>query len=352
MKRIPHSRPLLGRGEQRAASAVIRSGMVAQGKEVACFEREMAMVLERRRAVAVSSGTAALHLALIALGVGERDIVALPSFACAALLHAVDLVGASPRLVDVDPRSFNMDPEDLQRKRHGRLKAVVLPHMFGLPANVEEIASLGLPVIEDCALALGARNRGRPVGALGELAVVSFYATKMITTGEGGMVLGDRARFSRIVEDRRSYDGRPRFGRRFNYKMTDVQAAIGRVQLGRLTSFTRARQRLASLYSHLLEGGPWELPTESDEHVYHRFVLRVRARGAKNLLSRLQRRGIDARRPVFRPLHRYLGLSGFPGADEAHRRALSLPLYPSLPVQDAKRVASELWRSAKERETG
>ncbi len=346
MTRIPHSRPLLGREERKAAADVISSGMLAQGLEVARFEREMAAALGRRHAVAVSSGTAALHLALEALGVGRGDHVALPSFACAALLHAVALTGATPRLIDVDPGNFNMDPDDLRRKRRGRVKVVIVPHMFGLPAEMAAIQSLGLPVIEDCALALGARNQGRAVGGLGVLAVLSFYATKMITTGEGGMVVGDRARLLRGVADQRSYDGRRELRERYNYKMTDLQAAVGRVQLGRLEGFIRARRHLAALYLRWLGGGPWELPVSNEQHVYYRFVIRVRS--AVRLVARLERRGIDARRPVFRPLHRYLGLRGFPGTEEAYRRAVSIPLYPALATDDARRVAAALWRAAKE----
>lgn len=246
----------------------------------------------------------------------------------------------------MDPESFNIDPDDLRRKRRGRVKVVIVPHMFGLPAEMTAIQSLGLPVIEDCALALGARNHGGAVGGLGELAVLSFYATKMITTGEGGMVVGDRADLLRRVADQRSYDGRRELRERYNYKMTDLQAALGRVQLGRLESFIRARRRLAALYFRWLGGGPWELPVSSEQHVYYRFV--IRARSAGRLVARLERRGIDARRPVFRPLHRYLGLRGFPGAEEAHRRAVSIPLYPALATDDARRVAAALWRAAKE----
>lgn len=348
MTKIPHSRPSLGRGERKAAAEVVASGMLAQGREVGGFEREIAAVLERRRAVAVSSGTAALHLALVALGLRAGDRVAVPSFACAALLHAVALAGATPRLVDVDPYTFNMDPDDLRRKRGGRVRAVVLPHMFGLPADIDAVLSLGVPVIEDCALSLGARSRGRTVGGLGKLSVLSFYATKMITTGEGGMVAGDSARLLRDLEDRRSYDGRRCYRDRYNYKMTDLQAAIGRVQLGRLENFIRARRRLASLYRRSLEGGPWELPVSSEEHVYYRFVLRTRF--PDRLITALERRGIEARRPVFRPLHRQLGLGrdGFPGAEEAYRHAVSLPIYPALTASEAKRVTTALWRAVRE----
>ncbi|MEE9179975.1 MAG: aminotransferase class I/II-fold pyridoxal phosphate-dependent enzyme, partial [Vicinamibacteria bacterium] len=162
MRRIPHSRPLIGTAEQRAVSRVLASGLLAEGQEVAGFEREMARKLGCRHAAAVSSGTAALHLALTALGIGSGDRVALPSYVCAALLHAVELVGAEPLLIDIDPSTFNLDPDDLRKRLRSRTKAVIVPHMFGLPASITEIAACGVPIIEDCALALGARYRRKP----------------------------------------------------------------------------------------------------------------------------------------------------------------------------------------------
>ncbi len=176
------------------------------------------------------------------------------------------------------------------------------------------------------------------MGSLGVLSVVSFYATKMIASGEGGMVLGNRAGLLQDILDRRSYDGRSEHRLRFNYKMTDLQAALGRAQLRRLTDFVRRRRRLATFYTKKLRGGPWDLPPLDRDHCFYRFVTRPR-RGTERLLVELERHGIEARRPVFRPLHRYLGLQGFPGADEAYRRAVSIPLYPALSSVEAERVA-------------
>ena len=298
----------------------------------------MARRLKCRHAAAVNSGTSALHLALVALGVRPGDRVAMPSYVCSALLHAVDLAGAAPLLVDVDPATFNLDPDDLRKRLRSRTKAVIVPHMFGLPARFGDIEACGVPIIEDCALALGAKYGGRPVGSMGLLSIVSFYATKVIATGEGGMVLTNRASLIREVRDRRSYDGRIHNRRRFNYKMTELQAALGRVQLRKLSFFLARRRRLAALYARVLSDGPWDLPSVEANHCFYRFVARSR-RGTNRLLDELARRGIEARRPVFRPLHRCLGLEGFPGTEEAYRRAVSIPLYPALSSADAARVA-------------
>lgn len=338
MSSIPHSRPLLGSAEKRALCRVIDSGMLAEGKEVAAFEHELAERVGRRGAVAVHSGTAALTLALEVLGVRNGDRVAMPSYVCSALLHAVQALDAQPVLVDVNPSTFNLDPDDLRRRLRARVKAVIVPHMFGLAAELDAIAACGPPVVEDCALALGARYHGRPVGSFGALAIFSFYATKMIAAGEGGMVVGDRTSLLSHVRDLRSYDGRKRHRRRFNHKMTELQAAVGRIQLRRLESFIQRRRCGAEHYFESLAGGPWELPPQAPGHVYHRFVLRTR-RSASRFLSELNRHGIEARRPVFLPLHRYLDQEGFPGAEDAYRRAVSIPLYPALTPAELGRVA-------------
>jgi dTDP-4-amino-4,6-dideoxygalactose transaminase len=252
-------------------------------------------------------------------------------------------------LVDVDPTTFNIDPDDLRRRLTPRTRAVIVPHMFGLPASMEAVRASGIPIIEDCAIALGARYHDKPVGSLGALSVVSFYATKMVASGEGGMVLGDRARFLQHVRHRRSYDGYARHRPRYNYKMSDITAALGRVQLRRLDDFIGRRRRLAQRYLEAFTGGPWDLPTlpEADRgHVFYRFVIRTHRRGGR-LLDGLAGRGVEARRPVFKPLHRYLGLKGFPGADEAYRRAVSIPLYPALARDEADHVVKSVLAAGK-----
>lgn len=337
MRHIPHSRPLLGIEEQEAVRRVLASGHLAEGMEVSRFEREMARRLKCQYAAAVSTGTAALHMALVALGVKAGDRVAMPSYVCSALLHVAEWVGAEPLLVDIDPITFNLDPDDLRKRLRPRTKAVIVPHMFGLPARLHDIAACGVPIIEDCALALGAKYGTRPVGSVGVLSVLSFYATKVIATGEGGMVVSNRARLIEEVRDRRSYDGRSRHRLRFNYKMTEVQAALGRAQLRKLSRFLARRRGLASFYARALSDGPWDLPSADGGHSFYRFVARPRRRPTR-VREELVRRGIEARRPVFLPLHRYLGLEDFPGAEEAYRRAVSIPLYPALSSGEAERV--------------
>jgi len=341
MEFIPHSRPTLGEEEAEAAFKVVLSGQISQGPQVAEFERELAAYVGVGYGVAVSSGTAALALALRALGVGEGDEVAVPSYACAALVHAVRFVGASPLLVDVDPDTGNLDPEDLGRRLVGRTKAIVLVHMFGFPARVEEVGRFGVPILEDCAMALGARYRGGQVGSFGRASAFSFYATKMLATGEGGMVLTDDPDLAEAVRDFREYDMKEDTQPRFNFKMTDIQAALGRVQLGKLDAFVERRKRVASIYDVAFRDLEAELPpkVEDAEPSYYRYVLRVSS-DAGEVIKALKTKGIDAARPVFRPIHRYLGLppEDFAGTEDMYRRAVSIPIYPSLGDGEVERV--------------
>ena len=272
----------------------------------------------------------------------------LPSYVCSAVLNAVVYTRALPGLVDIDPADFNCDPADARKKCTGRVRAMVVPHLFGLSARLGELLSLGIPVIEDCAQSVGAAFRGRKLGSLGSLGVYSFYATKGLVTGEGGMVVARSRRLIAKVRDLRDYDERKDYRPRHNYKMTEIEAALGMVQLGRLAGFIRRRRSLARSYTLALEGTGLRLPRGDRErpHTFYRYVVAVPG-SARTLARALGRAGVEAKPPVFRPLHRYLGLDGrrFPGTEEAARRALSLPIYPLLSERDLGRSARSLLRA-------
>ncbi|MFQ5691706.1 MAG: DegT/DnrJ/EryC1/StrS family aminotransferase, partial [Nitrospinota bacterium] len=229
----------------------------------------------------------------------------------------------------------------IERAADRKSRAVLFPHPFGEPVDLKDVASLGIPLVEDLAQSIGARLRGRPVGRAGRAAVCSFYATKMAASGEGGMVVSDRARLLRETRDLRSYD-EPTDGRlRFNYKMSDLHAALGRSQLRKLEGFIRRRREIAARYGRAFRDLPLVLPADppGGRHVYHRYVVRVTVRGgAGRLIRSLHGRGVIARRPVFRPLHRLLGLPGFPRTDRTQREAVSLPCYPALSDAQAQQV--------------
>ncbi|NIA14961.1 MAG: hypothetical protein GWP08_12875 [Nitrospiraceae bacterium] len=309
---IPHSKPSIGPEETAAAERVLRSGMLAQGPEVAAFEHECAEACGRRYGVAVSSGTAALHLALGACGVEEGEAVAVPSYACAALITAVQLQRARPVLCDVDD-DFNLDPGEVP----GDCPAAIVPHLFGATARIPA-ADLA---IEDIAQSMGGKT-----GRATRVAITSFYATKLMTTGEGGMVLTDDADVAEYARDRRDYDNRDDFKARHAYKMTDLQAAIGRVQLKRLPEFVERRRAIALRYDAAFANAPLRRP-RTDAHVFFRYVIETDRRG--ELEAHLRAAAVDAKRPVYRPAHHYLG-GQFPRSQAAHDRCLSLPIFPSM----------------------
>ncbi len=309
----------------------------------------MAAYLGRAEAVAASSGTAALHLALEAIGVGPGDKVVIPSYNCAALAHAVRHAGAEVRFCDVDPATGNPTPGTVAPAAPGA-RAIVVTHLFGAPADAKGIAAIGPEVIEDIAQGLGARGPAGPAGGAGRVAVCSFYATKLLTSGgEGGMILGDDTEMLARAREARSYDEREDLAPRWNYKLTDLQAAVGLAQLSRFEEFIGRRREIAMRYNDLLSGTPLRLPVEppGERHVYHRYVIGLpdgwadsgEGAGPEEAAAELEKKGVAARRPVYKPLHRLAGEEGFPGAEEAWRRHLSLPIYPSLSDTEVKRVA-------------
>lgn len=343
---IPHSRPTFGADEEQAVRDVLRSGRLAQGPEIERLERELGDWFQGLRGVAVSSGTVAIELALRALGVAEGDEVIMPSYVCAALWHATTRVGARPVLVDIEGERFGLDPAATRRALTPRTKALLVPHLFGLPANVTALERLGVPIVEDCAQTLGALDAGRAVGTMGQMTVCSLYATKLLGAGEGGMVLSrDEQALARVRRLRQYDEDEMLTAGASNAKMSDIHAAIARRQLARLPDLLTRRRAIAAQYREAWGGLPVHLPAvpEGCTHSYFRFVVTVRGGqvdgdAAGLLMEHTARQGVQCRRPIFKPLHRYLGLDGFPETERAFRTALSVPLYPSLSEEEIRRV--------------
>ncbi len=335
---VPHSRPTIGKEEAAAAASVVKSGHIAQGRAVKEFELGMARFVGVKGALAVSSGTAALHLGLLAMGIGKGDDVILPSFVCTAPLNAVYYVGARPRLCDIELESFNISLDSISDNVTKDTKAIIVPHMFGSPADIEKIEELGIPIIEDCAHAIGALYGKKKAGSLGRFAILSFYANKMLACGEGGMLLSDDTALLDAALDLRDYDEKEDYKVRFNYKMTDIQAAVGFAQLKKLPAMIRARKKIARVYDRAFSGVKAALPRGEFDHVYYRYVVRTEE-DAQKVFAPLRKAGIMCSRPVYKPLHRYLGLrAGFKDTDRAYSTALSVPIYPSLSAGEQKRV--------------
>ena len=349
---IPHSRPTLGEEEVKAVAEVIESGNIAEGEVVQGFERAFAEKIGVSQAVAVSAGTAALHLTLLAMSIGPDDEVIIPSYVCTALLHAVQYVGARPILAEIDPATGNIDPDDVQKRITTRTKAIIVPHMFGLAANLDKLLKLDVPIIEDCAQAVGGTYRKKPMGTFGDAAIFSFYATKMMATGEGGMVTSNSTEIIERIRDLKTYDEKEADQVRYNYKMTDVQAAIGEVQLARLDDFIGQRKSIAHQYVKSLKSLNIKLPEENSAHIYYRFVVGLET-DCDPFIRILSQKGIGCARPVFLPIHRYLKLDGYPVTDQVWETALSVPIYPSLNNKNIERLITEfidVFKSSKDRQ--
>ncbi len=342
---IPHSKPTLGEDEKKACLAVLDSLQIAQGEKVVAFEKAFCELIPRRFAVAVSSGTSGLYLSLLALGVRKGDEVIVPSFTCAALLHAVEAAGACPVVVDIDIEDYNICVPEVKKKLSRKTKAVIVPHAFGRAARIDEMECLGIPVIEDGTQALGARVGSKNVGAFGALSIFSFYATKMITTGEGGIILTDSRKLAGKLLDLRDYDKKSDYHFRTNSKMTDIEAAIGLEQVKKLPGFIQRRREIAFHYTQALKGTSVIVPAKDAQrdHVYFRYVIRI-PKKSQGWLKQLTGQGIDAKRPIFKPLHRYLGLLDnlFPGTTQAMKETCSLPIFPSLGSEDRDHVCQAL----------
>ena len=347
---IPHSRPAIDEEALGAMAEVLRSGQIAQGPQTKRFERWMAAFFGLQGGVAVSSGTAALELALRALRIGPGDEVIMPSYVCPAPWLATKRVGAEAKLVDIDLETFNIDPLAACQAMTTRTRAIIVPHLFGLPADLTALERLGIPLIEDCAQTLGATEQGRPVGTVGTVTVCSFYATKLLCAGEGGMVLSNEGVLLERVRSLREYDGAPTLDpSSFNLKLTDMQAALGICQLGRFPAFQERRSVLAAAFREVLSSKTAVCPSvpPGRTHGYYRFTirlphLRTNPDGLPGLINKLEQQGIHCRKPVFRPIHRYLDQSGFPNSDEADRTALSIPLYPDLTDDEVRQIHQSL----------
>jgi len=327
----------------------VHRGAISQGEITARFEKAFATYLGAVGGVATISGTSALVLALRTLGVNHGDDVVLPSFTCLAVLNAVVQVGARPVLADNECDAVNMDynltPAEVVRVLTPRTKVIIVPHMFGVPAKVDEIQELGKPVIEDITLSVGAVHNGKPVGARGALSVCSFHVSKMLTSGEGGMLTASSFQLlsrARLLNGYESEQAALRFGDgfpepyelRYNFHLGDIASSLGLSQLSRLDRFVKTRRSMAQKYTAFLgniEGV--ETPVVNEKpNIFFRYLVFSRRFDLVKVLRAYSEAGIEAGRGVYPALHRYIGEdpARFPGAERAMSGLLSIPLYPAL----------------------
>lgn len=348
MEPVRIAKPMIGDEERAAVDRVLVGGSISQGPEVASFEDEFSALVDGRPCVAVNSGTSALHLALLSLGIGPGDEVIVPSFTFAATANAVRLAGAEPVFADIESDTFCLDPNAVSAAVTARTAAIMPVHLYGHPADMPSMTRVadrhGLAVVEDAAQAHAASIGDRPVGSCGTAAAFSFYPTKNMTTGEGGMVvLGDdaAARTARLLRSQgmeRQYENEI-VG--FNLRMTDIAAAIGRVQLGRLPGFTEARRRHAAKLTASLSGSAVRPPVERQghRHVFHQYTVRTDDRAG--LLGRCELAGVEARVYYPTPVHRLPSFDrslDLPETLSAMNEVVSLPIGPHLDDADLDRV--------------
>lgn len=352
---IPAARPLIGDEEREAVDRVLRSGMVAQGPEVAAFEKEFsAQLAGSRECVAVNSGTSGQHLGLLAAGLKPGDEVIVPSFTFAATANAVAVTGAVPVFVDVDPETFCMDPQAVEAAITERTVGLQPVHLYGHPAPMDRLleiaAAHGLWVAEDAAQAHGATWDGRQVGTFGIFGMYSLYPTKNMTSGEGGMVACEGSEIARTMRLLRNQGMEVQYANEiagFNNRMTDIHAAIGRVQLTKLGGWTRARQDNAAFFDESLRGVVTPVVREQATHVYHQYTIRVEDASAAErdafatALREEHKVGCGVYYPT--PVHRLpsYGLDlDLPVTEMLAREVISLPVHPSLTDEDRERIVT------------
>ena len=365
-RNIPISLPSLGEEEWLAVREPIETGWLTQGPKVGEFEKQFAARHEVKHALAVTSCTTALHLALVALGIKEGDEVLVPAFTWVATANVVMFCGAKPILVDVNPNNFNIEPDEIKSKLTPRTKAIIPVHLFGLCADIDAIknAAPDMAIVEDAACASGAGYKGKPAGSLGDIGCFSFHPRKSVTTGEGGMVTTDndnlaekmnrlRNHGASISEEQRHLGPKPYLLPEFelvgfNYRMTDLQGAVGIVQLSKLDQFINERQKWADFYTRELSPVEWlrtPVVAENYKHGWQSYVLFIdeaKSPHKRNeLMEILQDKGISTR-PGTHAVHMlrfYADKFGykpedFPGAFACNEYSMAIPLHNRMTADD------------------
>ena len=340
--RIPLNRPTLTKKDKISFKKLAVLDIFS-GETIKKFENRFARYIERKYAISTNSGTSALHLALLALDIKENDEVICPSYTCVALLNAISYVKAEAKLVDcnfnVEKGDFNISLLDLKNKISSKTKAIIVPHMFGFPAEIEKIIKLGIPVIEDATQSLGGEYLGKKLGSYGAISIFSVHSSKMMTTGTGGVFVTDsenlykKAKFfgdyeSTIVEQRLKKPDS--YNVQYNYKISDLNVYLGISQLDQLNQFVKKRKSIAGIYSKALNGSA-KLPVLSKENIFWRYVIKI-DKNPIDVIKEATKYGIEIGRGVYPPLHQYLKINDelFKNTKKAISQLIALPIYPSL----------------------
>lgn len=337
----------MGREEIDAARRVLSSGHLVYGREAKKFEEEFSRYVGTKFAVATNSGTSALHIALAALGIGRGGEVITTPFSFIATASCILMQGAKPVFCDIDPKTYNIDPNRIEEKITKKTKAIIVVHLYGQPCDMRAISDIakdnGLFVVEDACQAHGAEYRGKRVGSLGDIGCFSFYATKNMTTGEGGMITSSDAKVAEKARMLINQGQRERYQHEvlgYNYRMTDIAAALGRVQLKRLDNLNERRKRNARFYDENLKGVEISCVAPDVKHVYNQYTIRVKKRD--RFIEHLKKNGVGYGIYYPIPIHKQPPFrahgAAFPNAELASKEVVSIPVHPSLSKKDLKRT--------------
>lgn len=354
---IPLSKPQIDWRQIRAVRRVLKSGQLVQGPEVEAFETEVASLIGVAHCVAVNAGTSALHLGMLACGIGRGDEVIVPSFSFAATANAVELTGASVVFGDITLEDFNLDHRHVETLITPRTRAVLAVHLYGHPVNIEQLEAVckrhQILLIEDAAQALGARENGRHAGAMGKFAALSFYATKNISSGEGGMITTNDANLARYARLLRNQGQEIKYRNEiigFNNRLSDIHAAIGRQQLKHLHQWDAKRQRNARYLSEHLVGVNTPRVRNGSHHAFHQYTIRVPGGQRDSMISHLGSQGVQSGVYYPTPIHclpsfrerKPLPGSGvnLPVTIQAASEVLSLPVHPQLTIGHLRTIVA------------
>jgi perosamine synthetase len=349
------SRPHINRRQIRAVTRVLKSGQLVQGPEVEAFEAEVGSLIGVTHCVAVNSGTSALHLGMLAGGIGPGDEVIAPSFSFAATANAIELTGASVKFADIRLDDFNLDPDHVESLITPRTRAVLAVHLYGHPAPIDRLERIckkhHLSLIEDAAQALGAKENGRHASAIGKFGALSFYATKNISSGEGGMITTNDADLARRARLLRNQGQEIKYKNEivgFNNRLSDLHAAIGREQLRNIQSWDSKRQRNAKYLSERLIGVVAPSVRSGSHHAFHQYTIRVSAAQRQELGVHMAERGVQSGVYYPTPIHLLPSFQerrnsdgsaiNLPVTVQAANEALSLPVHPQLRARDLQKI--------------
>lgn len=349
---ILHNKPYFDQYDKDAVIAALRSGYIAQGHEVELFEQELSAYMHISNSILLNSGTTAIYLALYALNVDKGDEVILPTYVCSALLNAIHMIGAQPVLVDVNDTDFNIDWNRVDEKLSSKTRAILVPHIHGMPSFVPGNSYKGIPIIEDCATAIGsykyANQEKEHVGAVADISITSFYATKFCAMGYGGFVMTKIDELADRVIGYREFDCVEEYEPRFNFQVSDLNAALGRSQLKKVDSFIKRRKQIAARYDEVFnqKGIERQTSTIDCQYNYYRYIIRLKEAEVNKLSTYLYNKGIKTIIPIetYELLHNYLKLSPaeYPVAENIAKTTLSMPIYPALQDEEVDLIVKEI----------